>query len=215
LKRIAFAILLLIGSISCDSGETKQKNQNEIQTNFLITIVKFREEGNCKKSVTNSSITDRTVTCNRKPRGFCNINQSLVTQGEVTYLLSEAKKVRDRNSDCETSFLQSGILLTTATSSTDEERIRSKHEYITVTSCEEDGFVINSVTRLASFEEFKFLDTARGKIGRTAKTLSLSPLTTVSIRDKAKLCLEKEFIESERSFFTDLVAGKIITEISK
>lgn len=207
--------MLLLLVTSCEDGETKLEKQNKFQTEFLLTLTRYREEGNCRKSILAENLVDKTITCSRKPRGYCSINQSLLTQGEINYLLTEGKKVRDRNPDCETSFLQSGILLLTATTAKDEESIRSKHEYITVPTCEEDGFTLNQNVRLATFTEVLLTDSARGRIGRSAKVLSLNLFATASIREKAKLCLEQEFTESERDFLSNLVAGKILLEVSK
>lgn len=213
--RIIVLFVTLIFFIECEDGESKLQKKNQTQNEFLLFLLKYREEGNCKKSVLGSDNSTKTTSCNRKPRGFCNINQSLTNQGEINFLFSEAKKVRDRTPECETSFFQSGILLTTATTTEEESNIRLKHEYVTVISCENDGFVLASNTSLATFDELKFLETARGKIGRTAKVLSLNPFVPASTRASARTCLEKEFIDTERNIFTDVTSGKIITEISK
>ncbi|TGL61860.1 hypothetical protein EHQ58_04400 [Leptospira ognonensis] len=214
IQRICLLYLILIVTY-CEDGETKLEKQNKFQTEFLITLTRYREEGNCRKSILAENLVDKTLTCSRKPRGYCSINQSLITQGEINFLITEGKKVKDRNSNCETSFLQSGILLLTATTAKDEESIRSKHEYVTVSNCEDDGFILNENVRLATFSEIQLIESARGRIGRSAKLLSLSLLTTASIREKAKLCLEQEYSENEIDFFSNLVAGKVLLEVSK
>ncbi len=212
--RSSLIILLIACMFSCEDGETKLAKQNLDQTYLLVYLVNVREEGNCKKVVSNTNNT-QTTTCSRKPRGFCSIKQSIITQGEINFLLSEGKKVRDRTSDCELSFLQSGLLTTTATTTEDEATIRGNTIYSVVSSCENDDFIIRDKTRLATSTEILFLESAKGRIGRTASVLSINRLATVTIRNQARSCLEKEFSDSERGLFTDLGSGTVLLEVSK
>jgi len=215
LKSLNLTIAILLLVFSCDDGETKLKNENRQQTEFLFALLKYREEGNCRKTVSNTNNSNKIVSCNRKPRGFCNLNQSLITSGDVNFLFSEAKKVRDRTPECETSFIQSGILLTKASTTSEEESIRKNHEYLTLTSCEDDGFVLTNNTKLATLGELLLLESARGRIGYAARVLNSNPLSSINIRETARLCLEKEFNDSERTLFSDVLTGKVLSEIRK
>ncbi len=181
----------------------------------MIVLSRFNEEGNCKRTIFNENTQTTSVNCNRYPRGICNIDLSIVSSGEITFQINEGRKLAERVVECDLSFLQSGILSTTSTSQTDEQSLRKNVTYSSVSTCEGYGFLIPEGKRLSLSSELTFLESARGKIGRTASLLRDNIFLTQTIRDRARICLSNEYSLDERSLFDDLKSGKVITEIAK
>ncbi len=212
---ILFTFFLMLYVLSCNEGSDKIQAKNEREQTLMIVLSRFNEEGNCKRTIFNENTQSTSVTCNRYPRGICNIDLSIVSSGEITFQINEGRKLAERVVECDLSFLQSGILSTTSTSQTDEQSLRKNVTYITVASCEADGILIPEGKRLTLASELTFLESARGKIGRTASILRDNIFLTQTIRDRARICLSNEFTLDERSLFDDLKSGKVITEIAK
>ncbi|TGN14583.1 hypothetical protein [Leptospira ilyithenensis] len=214
--RLCFLIFILSGpSFYCgEEGEVKGKERNQTQTQFLILISAFRAEGNCIKTTKQSSV--EIVTCSRKQRGICNINLSLVTQSEVTFLLNETKKISDRTTDCQESILQSGLLFLKPTTQEEESSIKNLISYQTIDSCETSGFSLSLASqRLATYEELVFMDSSGGRIGLAAAKISANGFLPKVNRDFANSCLEKEFTAEERELFGLVRNGTVILEIEK
>ena len=213
-----FYFLIFVLSVSLfhcgEEGKAKQKERNQNQTQFLILISAFRSEGNCVKVTKQSSVD--VSTCSRKPRGICNINQSLVTQSEVTFQLSETKKISDRTPDCQESILQSGLMFLKPTTQAEETNIKNITNYQTVDSCEASGFSLSQASqRLATYDELVFMDSPGGKIGFAAIKISASVFLPKVNRDFATSCLEKEFTVTERELLGLVKSGTVVLEMEK
>ncbi|MDZ4726393.1 MAG: hypothetical protein SH817_09560 [Leptospira sp.] len=215
MNQIVICLIFVSLFLSCEDGEEKNKKRIQNQNNFMFLLSYSRETGNCKIEITDETTKLKTTTCNRKPNGVCNINTSLITQSEITLQLSEGKKITDKYSECELSFLQSGILLLKPTTSEEESKMKSNTIYASIESCESDGFNLNSESRLATFHELRFLESARGKIGKTAKNITINRFLSLTIRERATACLEKEYSLAERNFYDDLVLSRIVESVRK
>ncbi|WP_411821357.1 hypothetical protein [Leptospira sp. 'Mane'] len=212
----SFLLVLSVSFFSCEAndGESKQKEKNQTQTNFLIILSAFRSEGNCIKTTKQSSA--EVSVCNRKPRGVCNIGQSLLTQSEVTFQLSEMKKIADHSPDCQESILQSGLLSLKATTPEEEANNKNQISYQTVDSCEAAGYVLAlSSQRYATYGELTFLSSAKGKIGSAAMKISSTILLPKTNRDVADSCLLREFTQQERELLGFIKDGIVIQEVEK
>lgn len=213
--RFLFFLILLLSLMRCEEGEELRRKQTQNNLNFLLILAKSRMDGNCLKTVTDSTTSKKSYFCSLRPSGLCTINLSLITQGEVTYAFRESKKVTDRTADCQESLAQSGIFSLKASTTKEEEDFKLNTEYKSVVSCEAENFTLKANVRLATNEEILFFESARGKIGRSASFLSTSLFLPKVNKDRATSCLESAFTESEKDLFKNLSEGKILIEVSK
>lgn len=208
-NRILKLILVFILFInSCREGTELQKKENEEQTTWMFTIAILRSQGNCKvRELKNET---EILSCDRRPRGLCTVEEKILSQGEITKQISDARKFTDSNVNCLESVIASEILNLKPTTETEKTEIYSKFFYETVNSCEEVGMILLDGEELANLDKYLFLVSVPGKIGRSANTLRNFPLSTTSTKEKANDCFMKNFSEKEREILEDFRKGKTI-----
>ncbi|MCZ8342209.1 MAG: hypothetical protein O9301_04190 [Leptospira sp.] len=201
-------LIFLFFLFSCREGTELQKKENEEQSAWMFTIAILRSQGNCKiKEFKNET---ENVSCDRRPRGLCTVEEKILSQGEISKQISDARKITDSNTNCLESVIASEILNLKPTTETEKMEIYSKFLYETINSCEEIGLLLSEGERLASLEEYLFLVSVPGKIGRSANTLRNFPLSTISTKEKANDCFVKNFTDKEREILEDFRKGKTI-----
>lgn len=210
-KNFLILIMFILGLsffVTCEDGEEIRKKETKTIDLFLLTISYLRSQGNCK--VIEKSDPSDTVSCNRKPNGLCTSNEKIITSGELTKTIKEARDFIDLYPNCFESLGQSGLLSTKVTTESEKEEILTNYIYETVSSCEEIGLVLLPSESLANLEEILFLESPKGKIGRAAQVLKNFPLSPLSTKDKANFCLSEGFSESERTLLQNFQIGNII-----
>ncbi|TGL22990.1 hypothetical protein EHQ47_07860 [Leptospira bourretii] len=197
---------------SCfDSGEEKQKKEENKQTFNLTTLYLIRESGNCIK--TNTSLSSNNQFCSRRPLGVCNVNQLIVTQSEVNVMINDARIIQTRTTDCQESILQSGVLSLKATTTANIDTFKSQYTFLVAESCELEGFQVNNGTRFANFTEILWLESVRGKIAKAAKLIVANGFLPQANRDRANSCLNLEFKDWEKDLAQGNNENKILVEI--
>lgn len=207
---IVLSIILILTSCF-DSGEEKQKKEENKQTFNLTTLYLIRESGNCIK--TNTSLTSNNQFCSRRPLGVCNVNQLIVTQSEVNVMINDARIIQTRTTDCQESILQSGVLSLKATTTANIDTFKSQYTFLVAESCELEGFQVNNGTRFANFTEILWLESVRGKIAKAAKLIVANGFLPQANRDRANSCLNLEFKDWEKDLAQGNNENKILVEI--
>ncbi|TGK90311.1 hypothetical protein EHQ23_01770 [Leptospira bourretii] len=207
---IVLSIILILTSCF-DSGEEKQKKEENKQTFNLTTLYLIRESGNCIK--TNTSLTSNNQFCSRRPLGVCNVNQLIVTQSEVNVMINDARIIQTRTTDCQESILQSGVLSLKATTTANIDTFKSQYTFRVAESCELEGFQVNNGTRFANFTEILWLESVRGKIAKAAKLIVANGFLPQANRDRANSCLNLEFKDWEKDLAQGNNENKILVEI--
>ncbi|TGM73336.1 hypothetical protein EHR01_14130 [Leptospira mtsangambouensis] len=197
---------------SCfESGEEKQKKEENKQTFNLTTLYLIRESGNCIK--TNTSLSSNNQFCSRRPLGVCNVNQLIVTQSEVNVMINDARIIQTRTTDCQESILQSGVLSLKATTTANTDTFKSQYTFRVAESCELEGFQVSNGTRFANFTEILWLESVRGKIAKAAKLIVANGFLPQANRDRANSCLNLEFKDWEKDLAQGNNENKILVEI--
>lgn len=207
---IVLSIILMLTSCF-DSGEEKQKKEENKQTFNLTTLYLIRESGNCIK--TNTSLSSNNQFCSRRPLGVCNVNQLIVTQNEVNVMINDARIIQTRTTDCQESILQSGVLSLKATTTANIDTFKSQYTFRVAESCELEGFQVNNGTRFANFTEILWLESVRGKIAKAAKLILANGFLPQANRDRANSCLNLEFKDWEKDLAQGNNENKILVEI--
>nr|WP_244290259.1 hypothetical protein [Leptospira bourretii] len=207
---IVLSIILMLTSCF-DSGEEKQKKEENKQTFNLTTLYLIRESGNCIK--TNTSLSSNNQFCSRRPLGVCNVNQLIVTQSEVNVMINDARIIQTRTTDCQESILQSGVLSLKATTTANIDTFKSQYTFLVAESCELEGFQVNNGTRFANFTEILWLESVRGKIAKAAKLIVANGFLPQANRDRANSCLNLEFKDWEKDLAQGNNENKILVEI--
>lgn len=207
---IVLSIILMLTSCF-DSGEEKQKKEENKQTFNLTTLYLIRESGNCIK--TNTSLSSNNQFCSRRPLGVCNVNQLIVTQSEVNVMINDARIIQTRTTDCQESILQSGVLSLKATTTANIDTFKSQYTFRVAESCELEGFQVNNGTRFANFTEILWLESVRGKIAKAAKLIVANGFLPQANRDRANSCLNLEFKDWEKDLAQGNNENKILVEI--
>ncbi|MCG6140133.1 hypothetical protein LFX27_06010 [Leptospira mtsangambouensis] len=207
---IVLSIILMLTSCF-DSGEEKQKKEENKQTFNLTTLYLIRESGNCIK--TNTSLSSNNQFCSRRPLGVCNVNQLIVTQSEVNVIINDARIIQTRTTDCQESILQSGVLSLKATTTANIDTFKSQYTFRVAESCELEGFQVNNGTRFANFTEILWLESVRGKIAKAAKLIVANGFLPQANRDRANSCLNLEFKDWEKDLAQGNNENKILVEI--
>lgn len=207
---IVLSIILMLTSCF-DSGEEKQKKEENKQTFNLTTLYLIRESGNCIK--TNTSLSSNNQFCSRRPLGVCNVNQLIVTQSEVNVMINDARIIQTRTTDCQESILQSGVLSLKATTTANIDTFKSQYAFRVAESCELEGFQVNNGTRFANFTEILWLESVRGKIAKAAKLIVANGFLPQANRDRANSCLNLEFKDWEKDLAQGNNENKILVEI--
>ncbi|PJZ47002.1 hypothetical protein [Leptospira brenneri] len=212
MKRIIIHLSLILFLISCfESGEEKQKEKENKETIFLTTLYLIRESGNCIK--TDTTLTNNNRFCSRRPLGICSVNQLILTQSELNVILNEMRTIQNRTTDCQESILQSGILSLKATTALETENLKSKYTFQVAETCELEGFQTSASARFATFSEIQWLESARGKIAKGAKTIAANGFLPQANRDRANSCLQLEFKDWEKDLAQGNNENKILVEI--
>lgn len=207
---IVLSIILILTSCF-DSGEEKQKKEENKQTFNLTTLYLIRESGNCIK--TNTSLSSNNQFCSRRPLGVCNVNQLIVTQSEVNVMINDARIIQTRTTDCQESILQSGVLSLKATTTANIDTFKSQYTFRVAESCELEGFQVSNGTRFANFTEILWLESVRGKIAKAAKLIVANGFLPQANRDRANSCLNLEFKDWEKDLAQGNNENKILVEI--
>jgi len=211
LKQWFIIMISILALPSCfESGKDVQNKKEEEQTWILTTLYWQRNSGNCIKLDTNTN----SRTCSRRPLGICNVNQLIVTQAEVNFLLNETKNLQNRVPDCQESILQSGILNTKATTNANTDSFKTRYGFTVTESCEVAGIQPAAGTQLATFVQIQWLESARGKIAKSAKAIVANGFLPQSSRDKANSCLQIEFLEWEKELAQANNDNKILIEMT-
>lgn len=142
------------------------------------------------------------------------MNQLILTQGEVNVILNEVKNIQTRTVDCQESILQSGILIAKATTTMEIDTLKSQYTFRVVESCELEGFQVANGTRFANFTEIQWLESARGKIAKAAKSVAANGFLPQANRDRANSCLNLEFKDWEKDLAQGNLENKILVEIN-
>ncbi|EOQ95103.1 putative lipoprotein [Leptospira wolbachii serovar Codice str. CDC] len=213
MNRILIGFSLILSLVSCfESGKEVKKKEEDKQTLYLTTLYLVRESGNCIK--TNTSLPTNNQFCSRRPLGVCSVNQLILTQGEVNVILNEVKNIQTRTVDCQESILQSGILIAKATTTMEIDTLKSQYTFRVVESCELEGFQVANGTRFANFTEIQWLESARGKIAKAAKSVAANGFLPQANRDRANSCLNLEFKDWEKDLAQGNLENKILVEIN-
>nr|WP_208721785.1 hypothetical protein [Leptospira mtsangambouensis] len=207
---IVLSIILMLTSCF-ESGEEKQKKEENKQTFNLTTLYLIRESGNCIK--TNTSLSSNNQFCSRRPLGVCNVNQLIVTQSEVNVMINDARIIQTRTTDCQESILQSGVLSLKATTTANTDTFKSQYTFRVAESCELEGFQVSNGTRFANFTEILWLESVRGKIAKAAKLIVANGFLPQANRDRANSCLNLEFKDWEKDLAQGNNENKILVEI--